>query len=68
MRVSKLPVSAAVDSPEDGRGAGGRLQDVHQQLDEGGLAGTVVADECKDGAARYYEVERCESFVVTEDF
>ncbi len=40
---------------EDGGGAGGRVNHVHQQLDEGGLAGAVMPDEREDCAAGHGE-------------
>ncbi len=45
---------------EDGGGAGGRVNHVHQELDERGFAGAVVADERENGAAGHGEGERME--------
>jgi hypothetical protein len=43
------------------RGAGGGAKDVHQELDDGGLAGAIRTDERIDGAWRDGEVETLES-------
>src|SRR5882757_9388259 len=42
---------------EDLRAAGGGPEDVHQELDDGGLASSVGADEGVDGVLRDGEVE-----------
>jgi len=44
------------------------LDDNQQQLDERGLAGSIVADEGEDGTARNNEIERCERFGPAETF
>ena len=55
-------------SSKDGCSAVSGTQDVEHQLDERGLAGTVMADEGEDGASRNGQIEWREGFGVAEGF
>ena len=61
MWVKTSPATLARGLAEHLRCTASRAEDIHQELDDGRLAGTVGADEGVDGVLRNGEVEALES-------